>query len=266
MKEGELKMSYKGCSQCGREFEFPDKDGNYKKFCSKECSIMNQYKKLIPKEELERLYYKENLSIDKIAEKYEVYPQTIQLLMKRFGVTTKKYEVSPIKKYQIRKVECVLCETKEHLVVHHIDGEPSNNRIENLTVLCTRCHCILHRCTRNKKLTNSFKNDELAKQLYLTNLNAQSEYALHGYDREIFNDFISKMRTGLVAGEYKYGNGAVISDNMFEMMEEELRDVVNYSYLLYLKIQWLKKKFLDASDLKEFTGKESKNSFRRTHK
>lgn len=30
------------------------------------------------------------------------------------------------------------------LTVHHIDGDPQNNRDENLVALCQRCHLALH--------------------------------------------------------------------------------------------------------------------------
>lgn len=48
------------------------------------------------------------------------------------------------------KNQCLLCDIKEKLVVHHIDGigyknnQISNNTVENLITLCRQCHSALH--------------------------------------------------------------------------------------------------------------------------
>ena len=39
---------------------------------------------------------------------------------------------------------CVICSESEKVVVHHIDGDRSNNDIENLVPLCTSCHRRVH--------------------------------------------------------------------------------------------------------------------------
>ena len=40
--------------------------------------------------------------------------------------------------------KCYICETKENIVVHHIDGDRSNNTIANLIPVCESCHRYIH--------------------------------------------------------------------------------------------------------------------------
>jgi len=40
--------------------------------------------------------------------------------------------------------ECVICSRKEELHIHHKDHNPSNNRMDNLIVLCGVCHKKIH--------------------------------------------------------------------------------------------------------------------------
>lgn len=46
--------------------------------------------------------------------------------------------------------ECVMCKTKEHLVIHHRDGcngkngKTLNNHPDNLVILCRSCHPKIH--------------------------------------------------------------------------------------------------------------------------
>lgn len=40
--------------------------------------------------------------------------------------------------------ECQNCHQKTHLVIHHLNGNHEDNRIENLLTLCHRCHRIVH--------------------------------------------------------------------------------------------------------------------------
>lgn len=53
------------------------------------------------------------------------------------------------------KIKCYFCDSKNAgrgikgnknkiLCIHHIDGNPSNDKINNLVVLCCRCHKKLH--------------------------------------------------------------------------------------------------------------------------
>jgi len=53
---------------------------------------------------------------------------------------------------QTRGSHCEECfngrRTRNPLTVHHIDGRPENNDINNLIVLCTKCHQKLHKHKR----------------------------------------------------------------------------------------------------------------------
>ena len=40
--------------------------------------------------------------------------------------------------------ECAICSRKEGLHIHHKDHNPSNNRMDNLIVLCGVCHKKIH--------------------------------------------------------------------------------------------------------------------------
>ena len=50
---------------------------------------------------------------------------------------------------------CQVCSCMDDIVVHHIDRNPKNNHISNLTVLCRSCHSGLHKYF---KLKEKFKN------------------------------------------------------------------------------------------------------------
>lgn len=39
---------------------------------------------------------------------------------------------------------CECCGNDDHITIHHLDGNPNNNQIENLQVLCWDCHQIKH--------------------------------------------------------------------------------------------------------------------------
>ncbi len=50
-----------------------------------------------------------------------------------------------------RKQECEICKATESLHVHHIDGDHSNNVLENLTWVCVKCHNLIkHHRERDK--------------------------------------------------------------------------------------------------------------------
>lgn len=44
---------------------------------------------------------------------------------------------------------CKLCESKDNLCRHHIDKDRSNNTIENILVVCRKCHAIIHELENN---------------------------------------------------------------------------------------------------------------------
>jgi len=64
-----------------------------------------------------------------------------------FGRFVKKDQQLPIPIKKYRKLafrylpnECYYCKTTENLQVHHIDRNRNNNTLENLRIVCARCH------------------------------------------------------------------------------------------------------------------------------
>jgi hypothetical protein len=55
---------------------------------------------------------------------------------------------------------CHICGTGDDLIVHHIDGNRENNRLENLIPLCRQCHSRVH-----TKAKQSDAIDELSEKL-----------------------------------------------------------------------------------------------------
>jgi len=53
-------------------------------------------------------------------------------------------------KYGILEPKCAICGTNDRLELHHINGNPSDNRLENLQILCINHHYDTHNF-RNKK-------------------------------------------------------------------------------------------------------------------
>lgn len=46
--------------------------------------------------------------------------------------------------YKHKKDHCQECRATENLQIHHIDGNPKNNRLSNLMTLCGSCHTKWH--------------------------------------------------------------------------------------------------------------------------
>lgn len=105
------------CHQCGKQAYKQAHDierYRYALFCSKSCSIKWQNTLFVgekhPNWKNGRSSYREILKKDIVAK------------------------------------QCALCEFADQrlLVVHHIDGNRSNNRVSNLTWLCANCHFLVH--------------------------------------------------------------------------------------------------------------------------
>lgn len=43
---------------------------------------------------------------------------------------------------------CEACDTNQDLVVHHVDGDATNNALANLQTLCSPCHSFFHATQR----------------------------------------------------------------------------------------------------------------------
>ena len=53
--------------------------------------------------------------------------------------------------FEIRKLvneiygkKCAICGARKRLHIHHEDEDPNNNDLENLTLLCSECHGMMH--------------------------------------------------------------------------------------------------------------------------
>lgn len=47
-------------------------------------------------------------------------------------------------RYGFNLSKCSICEKKGRMVVHHVDENPKNNNLNNLRILCFKCHNQLH--------------------------------------------------------------------------------------------------------------------------
>ncbi len=106
------------------------------------------------KEEIEYLYYVQDMSQKQIAEYFGADQSYIYVLMKRMGFKSLgrgrrkgagHYKFKDGKwnrdyRKVIDKDKCRLCGATENLGIHHRNDDHYDNRIENLEVLCNSCH------------------------------------------------------------------------------------------------------------------------------
>lgn len=123
-----LKRITKRCSQCGNVYTTtPRRDA---KFCADPCRRVYQ---AAHKQDRQEILHRYNVS-EKGRAAYRRWHQR-----KANGVDI----VMP-------DSACLLCSSKSHLITHHRDGnngrngKPLNNAIENLVVLCRKCHPKVH--------------------------------------------------------------------------------------------------------------------------
>lgn len=65
------------------------------------------------------------------------------------------------------------------------------------------------------------------------------------YTEEDFFNFCRFMKDGLDKGNREYGYGGFVKNNVFKMMEEELRDLAVYAFLASRKLTLIREKFLE---------------------
>lgn len=96
------------------------------------------------------------------------------------GISNGKFNPYPNRRILIKNKEikvkqqngkCGLC-GKRAIEIHHKDGNKTNHTIENLILLCLKCHRTLHRGRKNKSSTTTIwirrygmKSKELCKKL-----------------------------------------------------------------------------------------------------
>ncbi len=58
------------------------------------------------------------------------------------------------KAFKYRPLWCGVCHIPKFLTVHHKDGNPKNNKLNNLQILCTKHHKIIHNLNPSKRRIN----------------------------------------------------------------------------------------------------------------
>ena len=110
------------CHQCGKEFIKSTSRG-WIKYCSEDCRHVN------------RMSEKERRKAQKASQKLKRgnnSSRNLRTNLKRAGVEFK----------------CSICGYEKHtycIDVHHIDGNPDNNTLENIAMYCAICHRIVHK-------------------------------------------------------------------------------------------------------------------------
>jgi hypothetical protein len=103
---------------------------------------------------------------------------------------------------------CVCNEKNKHVQIHHIDGNPNNNEIDNLAVLCLDCHS---KVTGDEGLGRKYTEDEIKeyKRIWENLCGSDSEE-----DREEDQgdcETITLKRGSYEAYEYSLDKGDVIA-------------------------------------------------------
>lgn len=99
------------------------------------------------------LYENQEWPQAKIAEYFGVSLAAIQKIFKRLNIRPRpranigkrngRYKdgsQSTLYRTMIEKDKCSRCGNAEHLVIHHRNGNHQDNHLENLQVLCEKCH------------------------------------------------------------------------------------------------------------------------------
>lgn len=110
------------------------------------------------KPEIERLYVNGTWSQMDLAKHYGMSQQGIARALRRMGIPTKPRSragkqngrfkdgtQSTMYRQMIDKDCCNKCGETENLVIHHKDGVHTNNKPDNLEVLCSPCHTGHHK-------------------------------------------------------------------------------------------------------------------------
>jgi DNA-binding MarR family transcriptional regulator len=108
--------------------------------------------------EITALYINGPMSQAQLADHYGMSQQGIARALKRMGIKPKsrgrageqngRYidgTQSTIYRRMVEKTHCNRCGATDQLVVHHVDGDHTNNVVENLEVLCSPCHSSHHK-------------------------------------------------------------------------------------------------------------------------
>jgi hypothetical protein len=146
--EAEVTRKTKACEQCGTQFTYVANRGKTAKYCSNSCKG--------------KAYQNRNGSVEctcaNCGKTFKTSPSKPRIFCsaecRGIGHRTDKFATNVgVRKALARRgliTKCEKCGYSEHpeiLGVHHINHDHSDNRIENLIVLCPNCHSLEHgRC------------------------------------------------------------------------------------------------------------------------
>jgi len=160
------------CQICGKEFQVKPYKKNTAKYCSLKCKN-ESLKNKVPhnkhpdfeftcsycgKQFTRPLWYLEKIGIPKTCSKIchnrRIAQETKQLGRNKENKNPSWKGGRSVTYYrrlfnEVLPKVCSNCGNTDNLVVHHLDHDRTNNQLENLTVLCKRCHQIHHDCTKN---------------------------------------------------------------------------------------------------------------------
>jgi 5-methylcytosine-specific restriction endonuclease McrA len=123
------------CSYCGKKIENPYASKT-NRYCSNECRY--KHKRV---EYIERW---KNGEENGLKGKYQIATQIRDYLLEKVNYKCEKCGFSGVNPYTNNTI----------LQIHHIDGDSSNNKEENLQVLCPNCHAMTDNFgSRNKNAT-----------------------------------------------------------------------------------------------------------------
>ena len=90
----------------------------------------------------------------------------------KYAAHKEAYRLIARSRYREKKLAessvCAICGYSEHvecLVVHHINMERTDNRSENLSVLCANCHMYLHKMIKQRQKTEQITAEDVYNQV-----------------------------------------------------------------------------------------------------
>ena len=147
----------RNCVVCNKEFYAPNYRRETAKYCSPYCLNHGQYKSIkkiclkcgkeffVSNSRVKRKFCGELCSYNS---KFDIRERRRR--NKLWQAKHRGYRSPYIRKqaFEVYGIKCSICEYNEYdfcLDLHHVDGNPQNNDIMNLALLCAICHRKLHK-------------------------------------------------------------------------------------------------------------------------
>lgn len=150
--------SYKNCLVCNKEFYVPKYREEGAKYCSTECLNHGQYKVHektcegcgeifhVSNSRIRRKYCTPECKTLKSKKEKEIRKQSQALVILRRGRNSGRSLKNLFRQAGI-PLKCEHCgydKAVHNIEMHHIDKNPNNNKLENISCLCVMCHRDLH--------------------------------------------------------------------------------------------------------------------------